>query len=264
MKGGVGDLVRFIARPKPGRSLLQPFDRRDQGRGHGDGVEQAGRKGRMPRPALADHLHGDLALVTRGQLHGGRLADDAGDRSRRLQRQRLQHGAYADAADLLIAGKGQVQRDGQPAFAGEHGRPQGAGEKALHVGSSAPVKPVPLAREAEGLDGPGLPLRGHDIGVPGQDHAAAVFRSDGCEQIEVAGVRTFELRHPGAGLVQHVAYEADHRAVRLQAHSRKADKLFQEVQAVHANAHSGAAAGRQIQRLLSTRECGRRNHRARA
>ena len=83
-----------------------------------------------------------------------------------------------------------MQRHGQFAARRLGNQRQREGDKALHVGRAAAVKTAVLLGQAERVAVPFLPGDRHDIGMAGQDYAAA-FRlarplSDRREQIGLA------------------------------------------------------------------------------
>ena len=139
---------------------------------------------------MAEHRHlerGD-ALVARDRLHIGRFADDDGGGAGQAGGDLPDQGRRAQAADLLVIGKGQVHRPHQPRGGEVRGRRQGQGQKPFHVAGPAPIEPVLAALQGEGVRGPGLTVHRHHVGVAGEDDAALGLRPDRCQQVGLGAV----------------------------------------------------------------------------
>ena len=112
----------------------------------------------MAGPPLDDELQRLLALVRQDRPHLGRLADDAARRPGAERREALDQVRGAAAADLLVVGKGDMdrarQRHGEEL--GNHG--EHAGEEALHVGGAPSPKAHAVGGEAERIARPDLAL----------------------------------------------------------------------------------------------------------
>ena len=80
-------------------------------------------------------------------------------------------GPHADAADLLVMGKRQVDRRGERARDHLRHRRQTAGEIALHVGCAAAMQAAAARGEAERVVRPGLAVDRNHVGMPRQDIA---------------------------------------------------------------------------------------------
>src|SRR3546814_20796224 len=87
--------------------------------------------------------------------------------------------AHADAADLLVIGKREVDRRFQAALQKAGGEGQRDGEEALHVRRAAAVEPAFLLRRLEGVGCPILAVDGYDIGVAETGRASC--RAGGCQ-----------------------------------------------------------------------------------
>jgi hypothetical protein len=75
-------------------------------------------------------------------VHLGRLADEARDRSRLPRGDLRDHAAHPPATDLLVIGERQMQRLLQRRIEHVRHRREAARHIALHVGRSAPVEPA--------------------------------------------------------------------------------------------------------------------------
>ena len=155
-----------------------------------------------------------LALVAGGDAHFRRFADDAEGGAFRPRRQRLDHAAHADAADLLVIGEGEMQRAFQRAGGGEEGRPQAGRDETLHIRSAAAVKAAVMLAEREGIAAPSLSLDRHDIRMARQDHTARAHRADGRPEIGAAAVGMGEPLDARARRAQKPFHIVEQREVR--------------------------------------------------
>ncbi len=119
-----------------------------------------------------------LALVRRHRLHEGRFTDDAEPRLHRRVLQDVEQAAHADAADLLVIGKGEIDRRVQRSLHGAFGHGEAAGDEALHVRRAAPIDGAIARDHLERVRRPGLAFDGNDIRMPGQHHARLVRGTD--------------------------------------------------------------------------------------
>ncbi len=146
-------------------------------------------------PVHGDAERGD-ALVAADGDHVGGLAHDHRRRARDLGGDLGDQVRRAQAADLLVIGKGQVRRPLQRGGGQGRRRRQGQGQEPLHVAGPPPIEPLALARQGEGIAGPGLAVHGHHVGMARQHHPALDRRSDGGQQV---GLGPFGIDDPARG-----------------------------------------------------------------
>ena len=155
-----------------------------------DGVHSVRRESRMGGNPATGGPARQLALVPRRNAHRCRLADQDRGGLEPGFCEFHQHGADADAADLLVIGKRQMKRGGRRRDARPKHRLDRTGDEAFHVGRSASVKAAIVFEEAEGIPRPALAVDGHDVGMPRKHQTAGSRRSDGRKKrCAISGLR---------------------------------------------------------------------------
>src|SRR5271166_318815 len=194
--------------------------RRDMGdrlAGGLDRVDPLARFAGMAGQAAHAHAQVQLALVRQDRLHAGRFADDT---QRRLQTRFVevaQQPSCAVATHLLVVADEQVQRAREVARLDVGHRGKAGGNKALHVGRAARIKPAVRSAQGERIGAPGLAVDRNGIDMTGQRDAAGALRTDnGVDVGFLAGrIGTDAVRN--SVCVQVVAHIADQREVGIAA-----------------------------------------------
>ena len=222
--GGVGDFIGVIAGASGGQIACGGAHQLDQIGGIFHRVDPLGREGRMAGLAAHAGAHRMFGLVAGDDVHQGRLAHKAAQRLGGTRRQLRDHGPHADAAHLLVVGKGQMQRQAQAGRDHLRDQRQADRDEALHVAGAAPIKAPVALGEGEWIVGPDLPLHGHHIRMAGQDIAAGVLRPDGGEERGLLAGFVGDARAGDAQLRQIVFDIGDERQVAPVAHRIKGDE----------------------------------------
>jgi hypothetical protein len=175
--------------------------------------------------------------------HLGRLANDRQTRARAALGQGPDQRRDPEAADLLVKAEGEVKGHAKRALERLRHQRQHQRDEAFHVGRAAPVEAVGAPGQAKRVAVPVLPRDRHDIGVAGQDDAAALGRADRREQIGL-----FPSGVVGQGAADAVAVEivgdpVDQRQVRVGRNRVETDEAFE-------NAGRGS-----VHRLTRCRAC---------
>ncbi len=200
----------------------------DEVMGMEDGVDaEVGARG-MARLARHRRHQAGASLVAADDAHAGRFSDEDG----KLRRQGLGHVlddvVDAEAADLLVIGKGEV--DGRCERLLQHGgnARQHAGEKALHIGGAPAIEPVVLPPHGERVARPVLAVDRHDVGMAAQHVAGPVGGADRGEQVGLGAGRVGDddALHPEAGQIG--LDEIDDVQVRTAGDGVEADQPVQE------------------------------------
>ena len=198
--------------------------------------------GRVTGEAAHANAIRQLALVTEHHVHRGRFADDADLRPHLEPGHRIHQPAGADAADLLVVGKREMDRRDQRSLAYDRQRRQRAGNEALHVaGASAEQRGIPDLHPV-GIAVPVLAGGRDHIGMPRKHHAAAVVRTDRGVEIGAAAVFAHDQARLDAPLVEQVADKIDQLQVRATAGRVESDQPAQQRFAVK-SLHSDGSPG---------------------
>src|SRR5918994_3052501 len=120
---------------------------------------------------------------------------------------------HATAPRLFVVGEGEMNWLPQFHRCKSWERGQCAGEKALHVGGAAPVKPAALAAQDEWIGAPFRLAGRHDIHMSGDDVAPTLARAYRDKDVGPVALGTRENRHLGACCLTVVAYPIDDRVV---------------------------------------------------
>ena len=232
--GGVGDLIGVIARAGGGQIARCGAHQLDQIGSIFNGVDPLRGQRGMAGLAAQARAHRMFGLVAGDHVHQGRLAHKAAQRFNGPGRQLGDHGPHADAAHLLVIGKGQMQRQAQAGCNHLRDQRQADRDKALHVAGAAPVKAPVALGQGEGVVGPDLPLHGHHIRMAGQDIAAGVLRADGGEERGLLAGFVGDARAGDAQLRQIGFDIGDERQVALVAHRIESDEIAEDARdAIH-------------------------------
>ena len=170
-----------------------------------------------------------LALVAGRHRKTCRLADDA---EPRFQCDIVQHGdkiAHAQTPDLLVVGKGKVQRLLQLFLRRLQRCGDGAGDETLHVGRAAAVEAAVRLAHLKRRYGPVLAVRRHHVGVAGEDDAIIGFRADRGEQVCLLSGGIGDDLAGDPEIVQQAGDMIDQRPVGIAAHRRKCDEVGKDV-----------------------------------
>jgi len=241
-------IERPLVAPAPG----EPADVRDDlGRGL-DGVDADMGQGRVTLAAVDVAAQALLALVRDHRLHRGGLADDAEPRPHGPPRERRDQRPDAEAADFLVIGHGNVDRNPQAAGAEFRHRRQRRRDEALHVGGAAPVKLAVALADDEGIAIPILAVHRNHVAVAGQHHAAAVGWTDRGEEIGLAAIGIVDELALDAEAVEIIAHELDEAEIRFPARSVEGDEPPDHLDAGNRLCHSRLA----LWRTLKVRSAG--------
>ena len=126
---------------------------------------------------------------------------------------------HATAPRLFVVGECEMNWLPQVHRCKSWERGQCAGEKALHVGGAAAVKPAALAAQDERIGAPFRLAGRHDIHMSGDDVAPTLARADRDEEVGPVALGTGQNRHLGSRCLTVVADPIDDRAV-WRAHNR--------------------------------------------
>ncbi|MNF78213.1 hypothetical protein D3C84_603860 [compost metagenome] len=144
--------------------------------------------------------------------------------------QNIKQSAYADAADFLVMGQGQLQWAAQRAVSCfEHGVDR-QGNKSLHVAAATAVNPLVLQRRLERRHAPGLSDGRHHVGVSGQQHARQIARANAGEQVGLASTFVLDDQRLDTFARQLRADIVDQRKVRFRGNGLECDQSLEYFQ----------------------------------
>ncbi len=233
MNGGVGRIERRVERSLLPNAARDALDMGDQLGRRLHRIDAVGRQRRMAFAAPHMAAEGMEPLLPGHRHHAGRLADQAGERFRLGHADLVDQARYADAADLLVIGKGEM--DGprrRPRLEFRNQRQRGRDE-ALHVGGAAAIEAALILGQHERIGRPILVVDRHHVGVARQDQPAAIRRPDRGEQIGLAPVVVEGQPRGDAEPVQIVADELDRGQVGIAADRVETDQPPQYVPPIH-------------------------------
>ena len=165
-------------------------------------------------------------LVTLDHPHQRRFADDRDRGARVACPQDLRQRLRAQASDLFVVGKGEMDGPTGRAF-GEGGRHRHRrGNETLHVAGAAPVKPAVAFHHLERVACPVLVGDRHHVRMTRKQDAPGALRADGREKVRLGSGRV--AVHLDARRAEPVGEELDHREVAVGRNRRIADKLAQQ------------------------------------
>ena len=175
--------------------------------------------------------HGKGPFVTGYGLQHRRLAHDHGFRLGQMFLHLFNQGRRAGAADFLVKGISQLKRALKVRIVPLNQCPERQGVKAFHVrAATAKIFAVAFHHHIR-VRAPVLPLDGHHIGMPRQNHAAVDLRADMCikprlfrlfgidPDVVLNPVRTEILGHP-----------FNEGQIGVMAHSWKGDQTRHDLQ----------------------------------
>ena len=106
----------------------------------------------------------------------------------RLRADVLEQVADAEAAELLVVGQREMDRQAQPRRCHLRHQRQRGGDEALHVRGAAAVELAAALDDGEGIALPGLARHRHHVGMAGQHDAAGDLRPDGGKEVGLRAV----------------------------------------------------------------------------
>ncbi len=251
--GAVRDVVTLVTRALLFDLLLALAQFGDEVAGQVNRVDRSWGQRGMRLLTSTEGAIGRLALVTDGELHQGRLADHAQERTYRCQMQDIEQPPHADAADLFVMGQRQLQRARQGHVRSIEHRVDSQGDKALHVaGATAVDAPVTQGR-LKRWHRPRLTGRRNHVGVAGQQHARHFPRAGAGEQVGFLAGLVLDDQRLDAFAGQQFADVFDQRHVRLRRHGVEGDQTLEDFQCAGAHEALLVCSVRLSARLTSKR-----------
>ena len=133
----------------------------------------------MARPSRDGATVAGLPLVTVGDAHSGRLADDAaGGQDRQALDHVIQQAGHALASHLLVVAEREMHGPIEPTYGEAWDQRKDSRDKAFHIGGTATIEAVAPLRQAEWIRRPVLTIDRHHIGVTGQNDTRSIDRPD--------------------------------------------------------------------------------------
>ncbi len=175
-----------------------------------------------------------LALVRDHHVHQGRLADDAAGGLEALFGEHFDQAAHAQAADLFVVGKREMDRRLQ--VGGEKARRHGQGgaEIAFHVAGAAREQAAIADGRLERVGVPGLAVDRHHVGMAGEHDAGArcvaALAVNRGKQVGLALVRVVDQGGLDAVGLQPVAHPLDQAQVGFSAGGVEGNELLDHFQ----------------------------------
>jgi len=172
--------------------------------------------------------HFITALVPGDQLHSGRFADNDDIRPIGFAGHVFQQHRHAEPADLLIIGKGDMDRFLETCrHECRHGT-ENTGQEAFHVHRSAAMQSIVPSGQCKWIAVPFLSRDRHHVGMAVEDDAAVDLRPDGRKHVCPLPRFIEAQRGFDAAIGQDILYVADDVAIRFSGNAVEANQAFED------------------------------------